>query len=477
MGNRASAWVDRARGRRVQAGARLGMVAGMRSLSARVVVAGCLVAASCGGSQGETEASFGPGVGTAEETTQAMLTTTATPTTTTPTTSEDPSTGASEASASSSSGAPEPSTGTGAETSTGAVEETSATTTTGEEMTTGEVCEAPGILLVCDDQDDDPFHALGLGCEGALENTIPIAKTVFKSNKYGFAVARGYGTAEDPDDPGKLLFRPREGEKFLIISTGEIGALDGDGVLVETQPQYENDNNFNPDMPNALPAPMSALVGSNMGKGGTPSQDCDGINDCSDSIDPNWKLGNSDPNDVMWASFEVAVPAGTHGFSFDVAYFSSEYPEFVGKKFNDMFIGWATSEVYTGNVTFLNGQPFTVTALATEMESAGFTGDAPELLGTGFEAHGSTGWATVNAQASPGEALVFAFAIMDMGDSSKATLAILDHWRWSCVGCVPIEADPLCGKPGHPKCCGLCVEKDDDPKCDTMGHPACCVPE
>jgi hypothetical protein len=38
-----------------------------------------------------------------------------------------------------------------------------------------------------------------------------------------------------------------------------------------------------------------------------------------------------------------------------VAFFSSEYPEFVGEKFNDMFIGWSTSEAYTGNVTFSAG--------------------------------------------------------------------------------------------------------------------------
>lgn len=459
----------------MQAGARLGMVADMRSLTVRMVVGWLVAAGACGGSEGteDSEVSFGPGA-TMDGTTQSAATTT---TGGVPTTGADPTTGTGAASTSGTSTGPDTSSSGSTSTSTGAVDETTTTSGSTGDMTTGEVCEAPGILLVCDDQDDDPFHALGLNCEGALENTIPIAKSVFKSNKYGFRVARGFGTAEDPDDPGQLLFRPREGEKFLIISTGEIAALDGEGVLIEATPQYENDNNFNPDLPNALPAPMSPLVGSNNGAGGTPAQDCDGINDCSDSIDPNWKLGNADPNDLMWASFEVAVPAGTHGFGFDVAYFSSEYPEFVGKKFNDMFIGWATSEVYTGNVTFLNGQPFTVTALALEMESAGFTGDAPELAGTGFEGHGSTGWATINAQASPGEALVFAFAIMDMGDSSKATLAVLDNWRWSCVGCVPIEADPLCGKPGHPKCCGLCVEMVDDPKCDTEGHPKCCTPE
>jgi len=375
-----------------------------------------------------------------------------------------------------SSGSSEGLTGTssGGDTSSGG-ESGSSGTTGVEDTTTGELCEAPGLLLVCDDKSDDPWHVLGLGCDGALENTIPIVNTKFQSKTVAYRAAKGFGTAIDPNAPGELLFRPHEGAKFLVISTGQIAPLQADGTLIEVKPQFENANNFNPDAPNTLPAPLSPKVGSNAGQGGTPFQGCDGVNDCSDSIDPNWVLGNADPNDLLFARFNVTVPGGTYGFSFDVAYFSSEYPEYVDKQFNDMFIGWVSSESYTGNVTFLDGQPFTVTALADEMEQTGFVGADPALVGTGFEGHGSTGWVTINWKVDPGETFTFALAIMDMGDSSKATLALLDNWRWSCKGCVLIEEDPLCGSDGHPKCCGLCVEEIDDPKCDTDGHPKCCV--
>ena len=191
------------------------------------------------------------------------------------------------------------------------------------------------------------------------------------SQEVAYTVARGFGTAVDPNAPDELLFGPREGDKLLIVSTGQVGALNDEGVLVEAVSQYNNNNNFNPDMPNSLPAPMSPGVGSNDGQGGTPFEQCDGVNDCSDSIDPNWVLGNGDPNDLLFASFDITVPGGTYGFEFDVAYFSSEYPEFVNKKFNDMFIGWSTSEAYTGNVTFYQEQPFTVTSLAVAMEQSG----------------------------------------------------------------------------------------------------------
>jgi len=470
-----SATVDHARRLRAAGGAGLGYGSGMR-YGATGGVGWLLAVAACGGAAATDEGGESFGGGTQVETSSAEQTTTGIPTTSGST--GEPATGSTGTTGGTSSGE-DPSTSSGEDPSTSSGEDPS--TSSGEDSsggTTGEeVCEAPGLLLVCDDADDDPFHALGLGCEGAPENTIPITNAVFKSQKVAYRVARGFGTAVDPNDPDKLLFRPREGERFLVLSTGQVAALDPDGFLVEQNPQYDNGNNFNPDDPNELPAPMSPDVGSNGGKGGTPSEGCDGVNDCSDSIGPNWTLGNGDPNDVLWASFKVVVPGGTHGFGFDVAYFSSEYPEFVGKQFNDMFIGWSTSEAYTGNVTFFNNQPFTVTALGPEMKAAGFVDDDAELAGTGFEGHGSTGWVTINAPAVPGETLTFALAIMDMGDSNKATVAVVDNWRWSCAGCVSEEVDPACGQEGHPDCCGVCVAPSDDPKCNTPGHPMCCVPK
>lgn len=454
----------------------------------------CLLAAglACGSPPG-TSATGDGSTGPVDATTGAAATTEPSPTTgPEPTTAGDPTGAASTSSAASTGDATG---GTTSEATTAEVtatagetaDDTTTTTTGGDttgdttaaDTTTGDIdCEAPGILNVCDQDDDkDPFHAIGVGCPGAPENTIPITNQVFMSQPIAWRAATGFGTAKDPNDPGKLLFRPREGAKFLVLSTGRVANLQPDGSLVETMPQYDNDNNFNPDLPNALPAPMHWQVGSKGGQGGDPFVDCDGVHDCSDSIAPNWTLGNGDPNDLLFGSFSVTAPAGVESFLFDAAFFSSEYPEFVGDKFNDMFIGWSTSEAYTGNVTFFEGRPFTVTALAEAIESAGFVGDAPELAGTGFGGHGTTGWVTVQAPVVPGETFTFAFAIMDMGDSSKATVTLVDHWRWDCKGCVPVELEPKCGQPNYPKCCGLCVEKVDDPQCGTDGHPKCCAGE
>ena len=378
------------------------------------------------------------------------------------------------------------SSGTSEGTSTSTSGGVSTSGTTGDTTTGDGSCAAPGNLVVCDlgldgSSPDHAFAALGVGCKGAPENTIPIANKAFKkfknwNNPASWRVARVYGSAEDPDVPGEALFRAREGERFLIVSTGVIAAPDADGVVLEAKgSQYDNNNNSNDDA-DVMAAPLSPEVGSAGGQGGTPFLDCDGQNDCSDSIWPNWSLGNMDPNDQLSLAFEVTAPDGVGGFLFDLAFFSSEYPDFVGKKFNDMFIAWSTSEAYTGNVTFFEKQPLTVTALATAMESSGYTLDDPELFGTGFEGHGSTGWVTVEGPVVAGETFTFALAIMDMGDSNKATAALVDAWRWDCAGCVLPAVDPMCGEDGHPACCGVCVEEEDDPECGTPGHPECCPP-
>ena len=373
-------------------------------------------------------------------------------------------------------------------TNTGSTGTSSSTSSTSEGETSGSTgepaCEAPGNLVVCDldldgSKTDHAFAALGVGCKGAVENTIPITGKAFKKfkqwkNPESWRVAAVFGSADDPNNPDKKLFRPREGERFLVVSSGRLSAPDDEGVLVEAPgSQFSNNNNANDDT-DALAAPLSPELGSNGGIGGTPFEGCDGVGDCSDSIWSNWTLGNKNPNDQLSLAFDVKVPAGVHGFLFDFVFFSSEYPDFVGAQYNDMLIAWSTSEAYTGNVTFFEGEPLTVTSLAEAMENSGYIFDDPALADTGFEGHASTGWATAQAPVLPLEEFTFALAIMDMGDSNKASAAIIDNWRWDCVGCVLKENDPECGSEGHPPCCGICIEVEDDPDCGVEGHPPCC---
>jgi hypothetical protein len=341
-------------------------------------------------------------------------------------------------------------------TSTGGVDTddgTGSSSSGGEESSTGEptdsggkmeICEAPGDLMPCDGDTDNLFNAMGLGCEGGPNTSIPIINPVFApTDATSWRIITQYGTHIDEMD-GLPTWRPREGESMVIISTGQLPEPDADGILIELD--NNPDSNDNPD--NAmLPAPMSPLPGSAGGAGGTPFVNCDGVGDCSDSLIDQWNLGGGDANDLLWFQFETVVPGGTYGYSFDFAYFSEEFPEYVDDIFNDMFVAWSNSESYTGNLCFVNDEPCTVTALwPTQhpvgdpvMEGTQFDGDFD------FDAGEATGWFQANGTAVPGELLQVTFAIFDMGDTVLDTTVLLDNFRWDCEGCTPSEVDPCVG--------------------------------
>ena len=187
---------------------------------------------------------------------------------------------------------------------------------------------------------------------------------------------------------------PNTSSAMVVLSTGVVAAADANGVVVEAGgSQGGNGANNNADFNGNFPEPLSANYGSNGGAGGNPFNDCDGVNDCSDSLYNHWYTNQwNDANDAIWMDFEVTVPEGTYGYVFDFAYFSSEYPTYVNTQYNDLFIAWQVSEAYTGNVTFVNDAPLTITSLDA-VNAFAYTGNgAPELNGTGFEGSAGTGW-------------------------------------------------------------------------------------
>ncbi len=308
---------------------------------------------------------------------------------------------------------------------------------------------------------NDALHAIGLNCTtaGAMwknnDNAVAVAKLSFMAppamgGRRSWQVAKSYGTHIDPNT-NKPFWSPREGEKVLLISSGTMPMPNGQGAVVLAAGDVYNDTAFGGQWDSdSMPPPMSPSKGSPDPMGFT---NCDGTNDCSNTIEDQWDLGGGDAEDKMWFSFELKAPAiadgdiaDANGYTFDFAYFSAEFPEFVDSTFNDIFVVWQDSEEYTGNVTFINGQPLTVTALWP----VDFDGTDPELVGTGFEDDfffsdaGATGWYKATGGVKPGETFTLAFSIFDMGDSDYDTTAILDNWQWDCEGCVPNEVNS-CG--------------------------------
>ena len=314
--------------------------------------------------------------------------------------------------------------------------------TTGD-GSTGEpvVCDAPAMPLPCDHDSTDPFNAIGLGCSDDPGEAVTIEDAIVKAlDSKSFRVATRFGSAQDPDKPALPAWRPREGERMLVLGTGLFPNLDENGALIEENGE-DSHSNGNLDDQKLLPGVIKHKLGSNNGLGGTPFVDCDGLRDCSDTIWPQWELApNNVAYDVFYMAFDLDAPAGTHGFALDFAFFSEEWPVYVDTTYNDMLVIWSTSEGYTGNVAYVDGAPLTATALDPYMVYQ--PGD-PRLAGTGFpgdDEGAATDWMTARGSALPGEKFTVAIAIFDIGDALWDSVALVDHFRWDCEGCVAAPA-------------------------------------
>jgi hypothetical protein len=288
----------------------------------------------------------------------------------------------------------------------------------------GSSCAAPPQVS-CDDDDDDPWHAFSLNCpggpqvEGAINLTGPAQIYVFEGN---------LGTFAPPPFP------PREGDKFVILSSGDASDLPMAGLFASTSVGFA---------PTPLPAPIQTNAVS-------ATEDCYdnpglvGNGDCSNTIQEQWDQG-SGSHDYAEMRFTTTVPAGTFGFTYDFAMFSTEYPVYYQSQFNDMYIAWLESEQWTGNISFDDmGHPISLNAGFLDYKDAPNDFDcpppcvAPELAGTAMEGHAGTRWLTTTAGVTPGEDIEVVLGVFDLSDSVLDTVIILDNFEWACEGGAPV---------------------------------------
>ena len=309
----------------------------------------------------------------------------------------------------------------------------------------------------CDDQDNDPFHAIGLNCTslgGNYDNTnaTPIFNETIEAYEVGLLRPWRVGSQFAAG------YLPREGEKLLVISTSFVPGPDG-GVLGDLNAMEDIDGMNGPYDTGTLPAPIVPFDGDT-----NPDPDiidCNLVSDCSNTIQSTWT--SNDATDVMWFRFDVTAPsvekgylADARGYKFDFAYVSMEFPDWLNFDWgNDTFIVWQSSSKYTGNVAFIDGRPITASSLwddATGVkyigqcpdgldvpEIPGCTGNAPELEGTAMQTEGGgTGWYTVSGGVEPGETFSLMFVILDRSNGLWDSYAVIDNWRWDCEGCSPV---------------------------------------
>jgi hypothetical protein len=104
------------------------------------------------------------------------------------------------------------------------------------------------------------------------DNSVQISELQLQlANNAAWQVAKGFGSYKfdhdmDPNTPDKLLYSPREGDTFLMVSTGVIKAPNAQGIVIEANnSQVGNGDNGNDDG-NALPAPLSTVGSEQRGR-------------------------------------------------------------------------------------------------------------------------------------------------------------------------------------------------------------------
>ena len=286
-------------------------------------------------------------------------------------------------------------------------------------------CEIPPHTP-CDAAADTPIaRAIGLNCPGEIQvsiSTMGSAAAIGKRSSFGNTGA----------------FPPQEGSQYVAMGSGRVDELDG--VLGCNSYLGAFD-------PGTLPPP---LVGSDVGgQTCTDNPQLVGMGDCSNTIESQL-VGSV--NDYTELRFTAQVPLTVNSLSYNLAFFSYEYPDYYLSSFNDMYIGWLESEVWTGNISFdQNGAPISLNAGFLDYRDANAPNDpmcqgncsAPELHGTCMQGHAGTKWLTTTAGVQPGETITVVLAIFDMTDSILDSYVFLDNFAWGCDGESPPSTEPI----------------------------------
>ena len=277
----------------------------------------------------------------------------------------------------------------------------------------------------CDAAANTPLiRAMGLNCDGEQQVSV---------STYGSGAAMG--TRNHFGNTG--AFPPQEGSLYVAMGSGSVAELDGVGGCNSDLGAFD---------PGNLPAPLKSnkVNGDCIANPGLV-----GMGDCSNTI-ADQLAGTA--NDYTEIRFTTTVPLTVNSFSYDLAFFSYEYPDYYQSVFNDMYIGWLESEVWTGNISFdQQGHPISLNAGFLDYRDANAPNDpqcqgncsAPEIHGTCMQGHAGTKWLTTNAGIVPGETFTLVLAIFDMSDSALDSYAFIDNFQWGCDGEQPPSTVPI----------------------------------
>lgn len=287
-----------------------------------------------------------------------------------------------------------------------------ATTDGVEPPTSGALpCACEAVVPCFDDPNTaTPIESIGLGCP---DNPV-LESSVFAAEG-SIEVLDGLGQSD--------AFAPRQGGSILAMGTGTIERLLDPLIDCATGVSLAR----NQTLGEQLPDPIIPFDAGNC----LADPSLVGTGDCSNTLQAQFNGGAYDYGELR---FTATVPEGADAIEIDYAFLISEYPDFIGPEWNDMFMVWLDSERWTGNIALdADGNPLAVDTVSLDYMDDEST--LPELAGTCMEGHGATAWLTGSGPVEAGEEITVVVSIWDGRDIESDAYALVDGFRWVCGAC------------------------------------------
>lgn len=160
------------------------------------------------------------------------------------------------------------------------------------------------------------------------------------------------------------------------------------------------------------------------------ASDADSHNDSESRTGELNGLNNSEGEDMVQLRLVLRPPATARCAAFDVAFYSEEFPEFVGTQFNDAF----TAEVGGSDLQIINKQ--VVSPFNVAFDTAGNPISVNTVFGVSADTastyDGATPLLRVTAplDLSAFPQVEFVITIQDLGDSAYDSAVMLDSFSW-----------------------------------------------
>ncbi|NUO50295.1 MAG: hypothetical protein HOV80_15680 [Polyangiaceae bacterium] len=220
---------------------------------------------------------------------------------------------------------------------------------------------------------------------------------------------------------------PREGSSLLALSSGAARNPADPGF-------YDPGGNWKDSIPHGTPSPYP-------------------------KTSPSCSTQAGEAYDSAGLRLKLQVPSDAKSFSFNLNFYTYEYPDYICSVYNDFFVAMMDppdSTLPDGNISF-DSQGNTISVNAGFLQvcneqtaSNGVYFPCPmgpgELAGTGFDSQpngsAATGWLETKAPVTPGSQVTLLFTIWDSGDGVLDSTTLIDNFKFTvdetATGTAPI---------------------------------------